>query len=760
LNDGNELFIITGGSDNSVLFLSPYTGPTAMYGAGWSAVRIWGSTGNLLAISTGDIDPFNGNDEIVAVDGNKLDTGELYSIVEVWKSGGRWSSCEIFASDTPLYAAIGDFNSSNPGNEVAAAEGNGGVSMLWKPVPGNVWNSTRLWKSPKTLTGAAAADIAGSWTGAELAVAGTASITMLTESTPSVPALSVLSPENYAVVQGSDITIRWAGSNWNGKAFVRLYYSTAGASGPWTVIADNQQPSGSIAWSIPGYTQGATYWLVAVLFDAVGLSASDMVMFYSSHDTQPPQITHDPVTSVYLGDPVVIRAVVVDDTAVASVYIYFRTLGETQYKSGELFSVSASSDETYTITIPPAAVNPPAMEYYITATDTAGNTAKSPPDAPASPYVISVQDKNDTLQLDMVCIHPSDIVVTVGSEVKFEAAALSSGFCRIDAEFSWKFAGSVGTLDGEGRFRATETGKGRVEVTAAYNGVSMTATAAITVINPCFGVRGTVCNTGGKALQSAVVTMKSGDSRWSAGASSDGSGSFAISGIPAGEIYTIHVKKEGYRERTLSGITSGGEVSITLEPVPQAAPGYPVPDEAAPVIFIVIIGGGLLGLAGMMADALKYKLFCVLAPLYSKIEKDKILDNFVRGQVYGHIRTNPGTHYSKIRRVLGIKNGSLAYHLRTLEKSEFVKSRFDGKYKRFYPCGMKIPDGGGMTLSEPQQRIVEVVRKSPGISQSSIGRTLNFRKQSINYHIKQLVGAEVLQVVSIGRETRCYSVCG
>jgi DNA-binding transcriptional ArsR family regulator len=90
----------------------------------------------------------------------------------------------------------------------------------------------------------------------------------------------------------------------------------------------------------------------------------------------------------------------------------------------------------------------------------------------------------------------------------------------------------------------------------------------------------------------------------------------------------------------------------------------------------------------------KYKLLALLPLLihmYTRIQKEDVLDQFVRGQIYGYIRTNPGVHYNQIRRGIDVKNGTLSYHLSVLEKTELVKSRREGlRYRAFYPTGMKF----------------------------------------------------------------------
>jgi len=82
-----------------------------------------------------------------------------------------------------------------------------------------------------------------------------------------------------------------------------------------------------------------------------------------------------------------------------------------------------------------------------------------------------------------------------------------------------------------------------------------------------------------------------------------------------------------------------------------------------------ISGVALLGFA--LTETGKYKLLALLPlliPLYTRIQKEDVLDQFVRGEVYGFIKTKPGVHYNQIIRELNVKNGTLSYHLHMLEK--------------------------------------------------------------------------------------------
>ncbi len=173
---------------------------------------------------------------------------------------------------------------------------------------------------------------------------------------------------------------------------------------------------------------------------------------------------------------------------------------------------------------------------------------------------------------------------------------------------------------------------------------------------------------------------------------------------------------------------------------------------------IAAVGFGAAGVAIARNESWKYWLFSVgLAPLYVKLKKGKVLDHFVRGQIFGHIQTNPGSHYNEIKDVLGVANGVLAHHLRTLEREVFIKSKKEGKLKRFYPADMDIEiDKHGIQLSEAQLEIIDEIRQKSGVSQSDIARALNKDRRVIAYHIKQFDRMNIIRLEKSGRETGCY----
>jgi len=143
--------------------------------------------------------------------------------------------------------------------------------------------------------------------------------------------------------------------------------------------------------------------------------------------------------------------------------------------------------------------------------------------------------------------------------------------------------------------------------------------------------------------------------------------------------------------------------------------------------------------------------------MYTRIQKEDALDQFVRGQIFGFIKSNPGVHYNEIMRKLDMKNGTLSYHLHMLEKTRMIKSRKERfRYRAFYPTGMKFPKRERYRLTELQLDIIKIIKNNEGISQKDIAKKLNEKHQTINYNVKVLQQAGLIYLRRIGRKTSCF----
>ncbi|UCF07197.1 MAG: right-handed parallel beta-helix repeat-containing protein, partial [Thermoplasmata archaeon] len=93
--------------------------------------------------------------------------------------------------------------------------------------------------------------------------------------------------------------------------------------------------------------------------------------------------------------------------------------------------------------------------------------------------------------------------------------------------------------------------------------------------------------------------------------------------------------------------------------------------EAAEFLGLFLLIGGALAVAGVVGilggtEIGKYALFAAAMSLYTRLSRKDIMDQETRGMIRGYIMANPGEHYNAIKRALHLKNGTLAYHLKTL----------------------------------------------------------------------------------------------
>jgi len=183
---------------------------------------------------------------------------------------------------------------------------------------------------------------------------------------------------------------------------------------------------------------------------------------------------------------------------------------------------------------------------------------------------------------------------------------------------------------------------------------------------------------------------------------------------------------------------------------------------AAGPVSMPLVAGAATATAGLIAigafggtDLGRYKFFTLLIPLFTRLKRPRILDHFERGRIYEHIRKTPGDSYSSIRKALGLKNGALAHHLRVLEAHEYIISRRDGMYRRFYPKGMKIPEGRHKSI---QEQLLEMIMANPKITQREIAEHMGIDRSTVNYHIKILMAMGVIRSEKDGKIKYYYFV--
>lgn len=195
-----------------------------------------------------------------------------------------------------------------------------------------------------------------------------------------------------------------------------------------------------------------------------------------------------------------------------------------------------------------------------------------------------------------------------------------------------------------------------------------------------------------------------------------------------------------------------GDVTYRVKALGQPSFDPPVTALAAGTILAT------LGALAVTTEAGRWSLMGLVIPLYTKLRKDKILDQRTRGLIEGYITANPGANYTIIRDNLDLADGTLTYHLQVLEREGFVYSIREGLFRCFYPQGVPPPKRGKLHLSDTQADIVRIVKRIPGITVGEIATAMNRRPNVISYHLKLLRDGGLIRMEEDGRHVRVYPI--
>lgn len=212
------------------------------------------------------------------------------------------------------------------------------------------------------------------------------------------------------------------------------------------------------------------------------------------------------------------------------------------------------------------------------------------------------------------------------------------------------------------------------------------------------------------------------------------------------------------------------DFNFTVLPPPAPPEPETIPDEGSagaapalmegPTIYVaassLVAPFLLLGLFATSGEWFKYRFILFFLPLYTRLHKEELLDHELRGILRGYILADPGIHYNELVRQVRMANGTVAYHLSTLEREGIIKSRRDGVLKRFYPAEMRL-SSLPVRLTGVQLLILKAVQKQEGQNQRAIAESLDIPYLTVHRHINKMVRQKVLRLEKAGISTRCFT---
>lgn len=132
------------------------------------------------------------------------------------------------------------------------------------------------------------------------------------------------------------------------------------------------------------------------------------------------------------------------------------------------------------------------------------------------------------------------------------------------------------------------------------------------------------------------------------------------------------------------------------------------------------------------------------------VTPENVLDTEIRKNLYEYIDECPGSHLREIARELDLKPSNAAWHLRKLEQTNLIRSRYIGGKKVYY-----LVEGG---VESRKQAIAEAILKNknardimlylydnPGKHLLEIAHALNLNHHVVKWHINKMSMAELVE---------------
>jgi len=182
-------------------------------------------------------------------------------------------------------------------------------------------------------------------------------------------------------------------------------------------------------------------------------------------------------------------------------------------------------------------------------------------------------------------------------------------------------------------------------------------------------------------------------------------------------------------------------------------------DYTVPLAITGILGMSLLGLILYRQD-LRFALLSFL-PLYTKLEKDDIMSQSTRHDIYSYVSNEPGSNYSTIKKRLNIGTSSLVYHLNVLQREGYIRSKKEMGHRFFFPKDARLtapPTTPALPPSPIQERIIEYLKENGPKTRTEIKDALSLKQQTVSYSIKSLERRGMVKTSGRGKNDVCETI--
>lgn len=211
------------------------------------------------------------------------------------------------------------------------------------------------------------------------------------------------------------------------------------------------------------------------------------------------------------------------------------------------------------------------------------------------------------------------------------------------------------------------------------------------------------------------------------------------------------VLETGQQEQSTSGAGT--------DPSPDAVVPRAGPDSDSALVGAVG-AGALAALAIFHWTGLKFAVAGALAPLFSRVRGDRLLDNDVRQRVHQMVEENPGITIKEVTQVCEIGWGTAVYHLKRLEDARLVVSQRHRQHRRYFKNGGGIANADKAAFGELKNptgaRLAQAVANQPGSCQKELCAAVGVGASLAHKYLTRLGEAGLLVTQRQWRQVRYY----
>ncbi len=181
------------------------------------------------------------------------------------------------------------------------------------------------------------------------------------------------------------IELMWAQDDYDTLMGYNIYRSTS-KDGNYSKINPSIIPAGENTYLDDSCEPGQTYWYTfTVVLSDFSESAPAGKVSATARDTIAPTIYHTPVNQGYANNNLTISCTISDNIAVQSATLYYRTTGDSEWKSLTMMK----ANNRFSAVIFGSEVTMDGLQYYISATDGTNTVTRG---SAESPFTIVVKD--------------------------------------------------------------------------------------------------------------------------------------------------------------------------------------------------------------------------------------------------------------------------------------------------------------------------------------------------------------------------------